>query len=186
MKLTSILLCGLLLAAASLPASEGIQFEHFEDGLKRWRIVPADTAKLEKEITRDNGQALRFFFEERGKARLPFEDNTDWTKYEAVAFWAYSAHPCGAVLGLGLDSENPAETGWVYFYLPIPIDWSGWKQFIIPKSEFKRSRNPDWATIKSIFFSTSDWPYSQLESGQSVVIDDIRLLTAEEVEALRP
>mgnify|MGYP002623910135 CR=1 FL=1 len=178
-----LLCCGLLLGAAS-PALAA-EIESFENGLKPWRIRPAGVARLETETVHEGGKALRFSLEERGKARLPLEEN-DWSKYEAISFWAYSPRASEAVLGLGLDSENPASDGWVYFYLPFPVNWSGWKHFVIPKSRFKASRNPSWEQIKSLFFSTADWPFYRLEAGMYVIFDDIRLLTAEEVDALKP
>lgn len=187
MKHTRItLVCCLLLSLITrLPAEPvGTLIENFEDGIERWIIRPPASAWLDAETVHEGHGALRFSLEEKAKCLLSLE-TADWSDKEALSFWAWSPQASGAIVGLGLDSENPGADGWVYFYYLIPLDWEGWRHFVIYKSDFKTSRAPDWSQIKSFFLSTADWPdLTRLEIGAYLLIDDIRVLTSEEAASL--
>ena len=64
----------------------------------------------------------------------------DWSDYEGVCFWLYGNNTGGTLFLDILDNRNPGSTGddAERFSVDIPDDFSGWRFFAIPFSNFNR------------------------------------------------
>jgi len=82
----------------------------------------------------------------------------DWSKYSGLSVWLHANEALGNAFILVLTSENPATEGADYYSLQIPVEWKGWKQFIIPFKDLKVSRKPvGYACIERIHFAATGW-----------------------------
>ena len=78
---------------------------------------------------------------------------TDWTVMQKVAFWIYSEAVSNETITLVMYSDNVNTTGIDYFSKAFKLNFVGWKQISINKTEFVRNRTPvGWDKIDSIFF----------------------------------
>ena len=81
----------------------------------------------------------------------------DWSAWDRLEFWLYSARANRARIYLVLYSDNPATEGLDYYYHILDLDWTGWKQWVLPRAAFSGYRQPvGWGQIDKILFS-SDW-----------------------------
>ena len=151
-----------------------------EEGFSQWQVAH-ESATLE--AGHEGKPGIKFALEDNASVfRRP--DVTDWSDVGAVSFWAFSERASRAVFGFALTSENSSEMGWSYFYLPITVDWEGWKHFVVKRNQFKNARTPTWNNITQIRFSLADWPaWCTAMPGESVIISDLKLLPAEEAAA---
>ncbi len=116
---------------------------------------------------------------------------TDWTQYNALSFWLYSETATNEHITVGAVS-NPHDSYSEYktnehttnfLYAEIYIDFTGWKQFIIPLDEFKKSTEQvmGFQKIDGLYFYTRAFEYEPYP--QTVLyIDDVRLETLSEAE----
>ncbi|MCI0475726.1 MAG: alginate lyase family protein, partial [Anaerolineales bacterium] len=87
----------------------------------------------------------------------------DWSAYQYLSFWVYSAEANKTSVTLVAHSETePTQQN--YFNYKITLDWTGWKLFQIGLKEFTVTRAPvGWHKIDSLKFASSGWsqtPYS--------------------------
>ena len=116
---------------------------------------------------------------------------SDWTQYNALSFWLYSETATNEHITVGAVS-NPYDSYTEYkvnehttnfLYAEIYIDFTGWKQFIIPLEEFKKSTDQvmGFQKIDGLYFYTRAFEYEPYP--QTVLyIDDVRLETLSEEE----
>lgn len=82
----------------------------------------------------------------------------DWSGYDCLYFALHSEKATGAQFELVLPSERAESDGFDYYSMRITIDWTGWREFVIPFNELGRSRNPvGWDKIDAIQFSAKGW-----------------------------
>jgi|GEM_PF-645641 len=80
---------------------------------------------------------------------------TDWTPYKNVAFSIYSELATGEVVTLGIRSDNPSTLALDFFTHDFTVDWTGWKDFSLPFSEFHAIGVPlGWKKVEEIDFFT--------------------------------
>jgi hypothetical protein len=101
----------------------------------------------------------------------------DWSGYHVLRLWVHSATPTKTRFMLIVRSENDATEGADYWGYPIPLDFSGWKQFSFPIGTSNgASRSPrGWDQVDGISFTASGWG-NTARPESDVHIDDIRLL----------
>lgn len=77
----------------------------------------------------------------------------NWSDKQALRFSAYSERATGDVITLGLRSDNP-ESGMLDYYVAgFPVDWTGWKEILLPFSDFRPLGKPKgWDQIDGIYF----------------------------------
>jgi hypothetical protein len=103
----------------------------------------------------------------------------DWSGSSGLKFALHSNKATGDDLMLVLGSETPESEGPDYFSLRICLDWTGWKEFVVPLNELSRSRAPaGFDKIDSIMFSAEGW---NCEPDPEVVlhIADLELINVE-------
>ncbi len=110
----------------------------------------------------------------------------DWSGHTAVSFWMHNARKVDAAFMLILNSENPASDGEDYYSLKLRLDrWTGWKQLIVPLSEFGAAREPlGWDRIQRIHFTASGWD-NQPHPDAEVRFDDFRVVPVNRVTGPR-
>ncbi|MBM3890305.1 MAG: hypothetical protein FJ388_14415, partial [Verrucomicrobia bacterium] len=108
---------------------------------------------------------------------LTFAAPRDWSKFNAITFWLHSEKATGSRFVLTFQSENPKSEGADYYSLGITLDWSGWKQFLLPFNELGVAREPlGWNHITSIRLSASG--YGNTPDPSAVVrLDGVELST---------
>lgn len=155
--------------------------EDFES-LHNWRVKP-EGMTLQSEIVKEGGFAAEFsLFHGNIASRTGVHE--DWSQYDALVLWMYNEEPNAGVFGISLTTLHDDDSSWNYFLYMVKADWQGWKQFVISKEQFRKIRNPDWSKIHVLKFSL-EWDGSSISSPEHhVVIDDVRIMTQEEVDLL--
>ena len=118
---------------------------------------------------------------------------TNWSTFDRLTFWLYSATANRQRLTLVCNSENKTdESGWDYFYYHFTVDWIGWKLFDLRLGpDIRPTRRPvGWHEVTSVSFHSSGWQHKPLPD-TVLYFDDVRLvraplrLVAETSESLR-
>lgn len=87
---------------------------------------------------------------------------SDWTSFDTLTFWVYSAKACGATLQIRFSSPNIANTSMdPYTRYKFTVDWTGWKEFRIPLDDFAGNYDPNMSKLQKMYFDCSGW---ELES----------------------
>ncbi|MBI5394011.1 MAG: alginate lyase family protein, partial [Verrucomicrobia bacterium] len=84
---------------------------------------------------------------------LSFATPQDWSRFGAASFWLHSEKATGSRFVIVFSSENPKSQGDDYYSGRITLDWTGWKQFVLPLNELGAAREPlGWNHIGSVSF----------------------------------
>lgn len=101
----------------------------------------------------------------------------DLSPYGTVTFWAHSNVANDAILALVLVSNDPATEGDDNFRYNFTVDWTGWKQFSIPLSDFKPIRSPlGLQKIDQIVFASQGYACGEPKPDTQIRFDDMRFL----------
>ena len=84
----------------------------------------------------------------------------DWSAYQYISFWVYSAEANKTSVMLVAHSEDePTQEN--YYRYKITLDWTGWKLFEIAFKDFTVTRSPvGWHKIDSLKFASTGWSQS--------------------------
>lgn len=83
---------------------------------------------------------------------------TDWSAFNQVSVWMYSAVANDAEFMFLIVSENPDSDGMDYWSTEIAVDWTGWKHFEFPFFELGATRKPiGWQQITGVSFTATGW-----------------------------
>ena len=99
----------------------------------------------------------------------------DWTPYQALDLWLWSATPNNQNVELLISSENPETEGLDYFDRRIVVDWEGWKRLCLPLRALKATRKPAWSHVDSLAFATVGWGI-EAKADTDLYLGTIRLL----------
>ncbi len=87
---------------------------------------------------------------------LPLTTAQDWSEFNAVSFWMHSEKATGSSFMALFFSENPETDGQDYYSHKITLDWTDWKQFVLPFNELRATRGPlGWSRITGVRFTAS-------------------------------
>jgi len=83
----------------------------------------------------------------------------DLSAYNTLRFWLHANHPLvGSNILVYLGSENAATDGGDYYSYQLAVDWTGWKEVVLPFDLFSRNRTPlGWGSIDRVAFNASGW-----------------------------
>ena len=73
--------------------------------------------------------------------RLPSAPH-DWTTHTHLRFWLYSHVNTNTHFILHLSAENPAHEGADYYHTFIKVNFTGWREFVIPIRSLTPARKP--------------------------------------------
>ena len=92
-----------------------------------------------------------------------------------VQFWAYSSVANGGSAELIFSSDSAADpTTSDYFRKTIDFDWTGWRFFAIPLTDFNTVRDPvGWDEINHVRFSSDGWGHTPL-TNSVIILDAMR------------
>lgn len=160
MRLLAIcVLLSLIFASRGLPERLGLSDLSDVSG---WEGLSPDSA-----ITYNGLPAPKW---EQGKSghmrtdRIPH----DWVRFNCLEFALHCSKATGKDVMLILASDTPKSPEADYFSKAIKLDWTGWKSFTIPYTDFSIVRCPvGFSDIQSIMFTSDGWG---LTPDSSVVI----------------
>jgi hypothetical protein len=99
----------------------------------------------------------------------------DWSHFNLLRLWIHNAESVPTRFMIIVASENPSTEGSDYWSYGIKLDFTGWKELILPVGRNGGTRSPrGWDQIDGITFTASGWSNTP-HSDADVVIDDIRL-----------
>lgn len=111
------------------------------------------------------------------RLRYQLSGGLDLSNYETVSFWAHSSAANGAILALVLVSNDPTTEGDDNYRYNFTVDWTGWKQFSIPLSDFKAIRTPlGLNQIDQIVFASEGYACGDPKPDTAIRLDDMRFL----------
>lgn len=108
--------------------------------------------------------------------RIQFRNTpTDWSAYNQLAFWLYSATANDAILIVNVGSENQETEGPDYYTYRITLNYTGWRRIEIPLFTMSPSRKPlGWQNVSFFAIYSKGWDIEPKED-TVVYIDDMRL-----------
>jgi hypothetical protein len=102
--------------------------------------------------------SLRWSCADAEQVNREFNPPLDWSKYSGVSVWLHANQALGNSFILVLSSENPKSEGADYYSTIIPVEWSGWKQFIFAFKDLRKARSPlGFGRIERIFCAATGW-----------------------------
>ncbi|MCC3374783.1 heparinase II/III family protein [Cohnella sp. REN36] len=122
----------------------------------------------------------------RGRALLfpKLAPGIDMSQYETMKIWAYSVKartdaslPIGIRFYVGTDTSN-------YYYYRLPLDWTGWKEIVVPLDVVKTQKvgsPPEFKTLNQVWFDPAPTGNPAFDQGEIVYLDDWRLTSIAEV-----
>ncbi len=82
----------------------------------------------------------------------------DWVRFNCIEFALHCNKATDGKIMLVLASDTPKSPEADYFLKPITLDWTGWKSFTIPYTDFSIARCPiGFSDIQSIMFTSDGW-----------------------------
>ena len=82
----------------------------------------------------------------------------DWVRFNCLEFALHCNNASGKQIMLILASDTPKSPEADYFSKAISLDWTGWKSFTIPFTDFSIVRCPvGFSQIQSIMFTSDGW-----------------------------
>lgn len=105
----------------------------------------------------------------------------DWTQGNALSLWMYSPKGTGSRIWMILSSENAESEGIDYFTAVLKNDFEGWRHYLIPLSDFGRTRKPiGWQKIDSLRLHNAWDPAIKANSETVVILDKFEVITVTE------
>jgi len=100
----------------------------------------------------------------------------DVTGYDALVINVYSENATGATFTLCINCQrNNVEGKTAYRKYEAAIDWTGWKQIVIPINEMQPAYSPDLKQVSSLIWNANGW--SNTPSKDSKLYFDSAFLT---------
>jgi len=171
----------LVVASAAQAADDSLLLSGFEPTLaSEWRhtarakIVPfvVETASDKVKVGQSSGRWENL---DHNKWATLANCPGDWIPYASLSLWVHSAVANGQQLNFSVSA--PHEQGGQGYYLhQITVDWTGWKQVVVPLSSFRPNRTPaPWSRITGFQLSSGGWGAKPL-ADTVLHLDDLRLI----------
>lgn len=104
--------------------------------------------------------------------RLPSAPH-DWTTHTHLRFWLYSHVNTNTHFILHLSAENPAHEGADYYHTFIKVNFTGWREFVIPIRSLTPARKPlPKSQIGAVSLHADGW-HNKLDPRTTLNISDI-------------
>jgi hypothetical protein len=183
----TIVLASLLVSSAfaAAPAPSGnadsLLLSGFEDPIKtQWKhqtradLVPFK-AEASPDKVKEGAQSGKWADLARHKWIELIDTPSDWSAWEALSLWIYAETANGQKINIvvGAPKEGTKDG---YYHHQIAIDWTGWRQIVIPFKTFKPNRAPaPWSAVKALRFAAGGWGAEPLPD-TVLYLDDLRLI----------
>lgn len=143
-------------------------------------------AVLDQELLRDGKPTMQWSHATASRLQFPTAPK-DWTSHSHLHFWMHSQQATNAGIVLILDADDPASKGMDYYMARMTIDFSGWKEVLIPIKQIGRAREPRGRDqITNVFITADGWentlnPATVLNFGSISFVDVVpQMLSLEE------
>jgi len=148
-------------------------FEDFEEGVGNWQGLE-QCAYLSK----SGGRSGVWRISEVDLSVHTTDVPEDWSEWDALRIWVYSAKTTNANVRIEVQSDSPATTDLIDCYtLDFSIDWEGWwKELHCRRGEFGATGEPvGWHNIQGLSLRALD--DAQLAfAGTELALDDLALV----------
>lgn len=109
-------------------------------------------------VTHEADCSVRWACAEADQVGKSFQPPLDWSKYTGASVWIHSNLAAGNAVILVLASENPKTEGPDYYTVLVPLDWTGWRQFVFTFKDMKTGRSPiGFRRIERAYFAATGW-----------------------------
>ncbi|EIP97634.1 Carbohydrate binding domain (family 11) [Opitutaceae bacterium TAV1] len=176
------LLASSAFAAAPAPSDTGgLLLSGFEDPIKNeWKhqtradLVPFK-AETSPDKVKEGAQSGKWTDLARYKWIELIATPSDWSAWEALSLWIYAETANGQKINLVVGApKEGAQEG--YYLHQLTIDWTGWRQIVVPFKTFKPNRAPaPWSAVKVLRFTAGGWGAEPLLD-TVLYLDDLRLI----------
>jgi len=185
----ALLLAGALLDVGwskTAHAQETVVIENF-DGQENLFGFPRTTAYARQGTGAGRWEAAKG----NGRFNIPTSELkiSDWNG-KTLSFWVFSEVANNDTVVLNLWSDDPVTADLDYFFLPIRLDFGGWKQFRVCEADLGRrvgiapnTRPLGWDRMTSMQFSGTYW---MDETGAPPKKNTVLLIDAMQVEPTTP
>ena len=168
------LLLFLSVAQAAEKAPKRLLLDDFEGEVaRRWQNLTASTNPVKA-----GKGAARWTGVDASNLKLPH----DWSAYKTwnLSLWCHAEKATGARFLVMLASDSPKGDGPDFFYLPVTVDWKGWKEIRTAaalKSDLPVGHGVDakscWpasvgrrAGCRARCCTSASWPFSEVPIGK--------------------
>lgn len=184
MKLSFFFLFAGTFALATLPQiarAETLQLDDFEVLPFQWQAANDQpdrspfTMETATDKIKEGSASARWSVSQRPWAVIK-NPPADWTNYEALSLLLYAETANNQVINFWVYSNGEGEINRQnYYFYELVIDWTGWRQIVLPLAEFKVLRNPEgWDKVTGFMISGKGGDATPL--ADSVLwIDDLKL-----------
>ena len=99
----------------------------------------------------------------------------DWRGYNLLRLWVHNGRPVPTRFMVIISSENPDTEGGDYWGYGVRLDFTGWKELVLPIGGKDGTRSPrGWDQVDGMRFTASGWGNTP-DARANVLIDSIRL-----------
>ncbi len=164
---SAILLAG---TAAANPELEVVSvMVPCEDGAE-WR-----NGETDRDIHAVGEASVRWRHADAGSLHL-VNCPADWTGGDAILLRVHSEVATGSSFMVIFQSQNPQTEGMDYWMYKVVLDFTGWREIVIPRRGLAVARNPlGWDQIGQVFLTATGWDQT-LDPRAVVRLDQIELV----------
>lgn len=110
--------------------------------------------------------------------------STDWSMYQAVKISIYSSEATGErITVVPTVAADNLKSG--YYIAEFKLDFTGWKDVVIPKASFEAKTNPGSFRFAGLQLKPAGWDTASANAIKSVVyLDSVSLITTDEITLL--
>lgn len=143
--------------AEQKPAAKKVVLDDFEGEVKeRWQNLVPSTEQVKA------GKQSAKWASKTGKLvdAVNLKLLHDWSKYQdwKLCFWCYSEKATDGRFTIMVCSDDPADDATDFYYEPISVDWTGWKEFRFPLKAMKKWGKPvGFQQVDAITLSFETW-----------------------------
>ena len=126
---------------------------------------------LDAEVKVEGEASLRWKVDQ---GTLVLEQTFDLTEFDGLSFWLHSSQAERHVFLVYLESENDSTVGGDYYSVMVYVDWTGWRQVVIPFPAFMSNRSPiGLHHIDAVRFYAHGWGMTP-DPDVVIHLDDLR------------
>lgn len=113
---------------------------------------------LDPSLVKTSLESVRWSHADSDQITLASEESLDWSDWSAMRFWLHSEKATGSSFMLLLFSEDEKNEGIDYYSLKITLNWTGWREFLVPFRELGITRDPvGFHKIDIVCFTATGW-----------------------------
>ncbi len=113
---------------------------------------------LDKTVAKTSSESVKWSHAESEQLTLLSDSPMNWSEWSAMRFWLHSEKATGSSFMLLLFSEDENNEGIDYYSIRITLNWTGWREFLVPFREMGVTRDPvGFHKIDIVRFTATGW-----------------------------